>query len=171
MFSDLDNVLTSDIDNRAADTFGRVDYDVVVLGHMKRIQLSDILAGPIQNTLIDCIRYTVVDEFCKHQAVLAMIKHLKGVRGKRQQVTNVRIAGKNSINVPRELGPLIFIDRVRNIFRRPLNMYFPSNAALGDVARRRCSIAWRRSGCPNWTSGRSALRRNSSSSTEFGYEL
>ena len=66
MLSYFDDVSAANIDDRAADTLGRLNNDVVVLGHVERIELFDLSTGYVQNTLIDGIRHTVVDQLSQH---------------------------------------------------------------------------------------------------------
>lgn len=117
MLPNLDNISTSNVHDGTANAFGRIDDDVIILGHVESIQLLDLLSGLVQNTFIDGVRHAVVDQLGEDQAVLALIEHLERVGGEGQEVSNVRIAGQDGIDVSREFGSLIFVDRVGDVRR------------------------------------------------------
>lgn len=123
MLSNFYDIPAANIYHGAADALSGVDHDIVVLRHVKRIQRFDFLAYPIQNPLIDGVRHAVIDQFGQHQAVLALVKHLKGIRWKRESTADIRIPGQHGIDVPGKLGPLILVDSVRHVRRRPLHLY------------------------------------------------
>lgn len=79
MLPDLDDVASADVHNRAADTLGGFDDNVVVLTHMESIEIFRLSAGDVEDTLIDGVRYTVVDELGENQTILALVEHLKGI--------------------------------------------------------------------------------------------
>ena len=83
MFSNLDYISTSNVNNRTTNTLRRLDDNVVVLGHMECVEGLDLLASTIQDSLVDGVRDAVVDQFGENQSILAFIKHLKGVGWKR----------------------------------------------------------------------------------------
>jgi hypothetical protein len=58
-------ILGTNVNNRASDSLGRVDHDIVVLGHLEAV---DLLAS-IKNTLINGVRNGVVDEFTQNQTI------------------------------------------------------------------------------------------------------
>lgn len=115
VLTNLDNVTTSNVNDGAANALGRVDDDVVIFGHVESIQLFDLLPGLIENTFIDSIRHAVVDQLGEDQTVLALVEHLERVSGEGQEVSNVRIAGQNGIDMSREFGSLIFVNCVGDI--------------------------------------------------------
>ena len=92
--------------------------------------MLDFLAGLVQNTFINSVRDTVVDQLCQYQPVLAFVEHFEGVGWEWQKVTNVRIAGKNSIDMPCEFGPFIFVDGMGDVGGGTLNLNLSAQAAL-----------------------------------------
>ena len=101
---------------------------------MKGVQLLDFLPGFIQHTLINSVGNAIIDQFCQHQSILAFVEHLKGVCLERQKLTDIWITGKDSIDVPCEFSPLIFIDGVRDICGRTLDLNPPIKTALRNVS-------------------------------------
>jgi len=99
---------------------------------MEVVQCLDFLAGSIHNTLVNGIRYTVIDQLGQHETVLTMIEHLEGIGGEREQVSNIRVAGKNRIDVTSESCALVLIDRVRGVGRVPLHCN-PTSASSSDT--------------------------------------
>jgi hypothetical protein len=79
------------------------------------VQRLDLLAGLVQNTLVDCVRYAVVDQLRQYETVLALIEHLEGIGGEGQAVADIWVAGEDSIDVARELGSLVFVDGVSDV--------------------------------------------------------
>lgn len=79
---------------------------------MEGVECLDLLADSVQDTLIDCVGYTVVDELGQYETVLALVEHLKGIGGERQLVANVGISGKDGIDVTGEFFALILVDGV-----------------------------------------------------------
>lgn len=61
----FNKILGTNVNNRASDSLGRVDNDIVVLGHL---EIVDLLSS-IENTLIDGVRHSVVDEFTQNQTI------------------------------------------------------------------------------------------------------
>lgn len=108
----LHDVAAANVDNRTTDTLGRLDDNVVVLRHVEIVQRLELLADPIHNTLVNCIRYTVVDEFGQYETVFALVKHLERVNWEGKLVANVDVAGENRVDVSGELGSLILVDGV-----------------------------------------------------------
>jgi hypothetical protein len=115
VLANLDNVSTSNVDDGAADALGGVDDDVVVLGHVESVQLLDLLAGLVQNTLINSIGNTVIDQLGEHQTILALVEHLECIGREGQEVANVGVTGQNSVDMSGEFGSLIFVDGVGDI--------------------------------------------------------
>jgi hypothetical protein len=148
MFPNLDNITASYINDGTTDTFRRVDNDIVVLGHLESIQLLGFLPGSVQNTLVNSIRHAVINELREYQAILTFIKHLKSIRWEGEKMSDIRIAGEDSIDVAGELGPLVLVYRVRHIRRGSLDVNLPTDATFGDVARRRAARdrSWRKRG-------------------------
>lgn len=136
----FDDVPTSNIDHRAADTFRRVDNDVVVFRHVECIQRLDLFPRSIQDPLIDRIGYAVIDEFGQHQTVLAFIKHLKGIRRERQAAADIGIPGQDRIDVSGELGPLILVDGMCDVGGRTLHLYPPRYTSFRLMTGRRCAV-------------------------------
>ena len=115
MLTDFDDIATSNIHNRAANSFGRVDHNVVIFGHVECIQGLDLFSRLIQNTLINGIWDTVVDQLCQDQAIFAFIEHFERVGGKREGISYIWVASKNSIDVPGKFCPFILIDGMCDI--------------------------------------------------------
>lgn len=134
VLADLNDIPATNVHHRAANTLGRVDHNVVVLGHVESVQLLDLLASLVQDTLINSIRYAVIDQLGQDQTVLALVEHLEGISREGQQVANIGIAGQDSIDVSREFGSLILVDGVGNVRRGALDVdATTTNAALGDM--------------------------------------
>ena len=113
MFTHFDDVLSANVHHRAADTLCGLNNNVVVLRHVESVQLLDLLARPIEHTFVNCVGNAVVYEFCKHQAILALVKHLKGVGWERKEMANIGITGEHGIDVTGEFGALVLVDCVR----------------------------------------------------------
>ena len=137
MLADFDDVAASNVDDGTANALGRVDDDVVILGHVEGIQRLELFAGLVQDALIDGIGDAVIDQLGQHQAILTLVKHLKGVGGEGQRIADVRVAGKDRIDVPGKLGALILIDRVGDVGGGALDMDGLAYAALGGMMRAR----------------------------------
>lgn len=82
---------------------------------MEGVERLDLLAGPVEDALVDGIRHAVVDELAQDQPVLALVKHLKGVGRERQTVADVWVAGEDGIDVAGELGALVLVDGVGDV--------------------------------------------------------
>jgi hypothetical protein len=64
--------LRTDVDDGASDTLGRSDDNVVVFGHLERIErfrLAGLDGGFVEYTLIDRLGDRVVDQFTQNQTV------------------------------------------------------------------------------------------------------
>lgn len=131
----LDDVSTANVDDRTPNTLGRLNDNVVVLGEVEVVQLLDLPAGLVQDTLVDCVGHAVVDELGQHETVLALVEHLKGVGGEGQAVANVRVAGEDGIDVAGELGSLVFVDGVGDVGRGALDLD-PATAGAADARLR-----------------------------------
>ena len=108
----LDDVSRANIDDRASDTLRRLNDNVVVFRHVESIQRLDLLADPVQHTLIDGVRHAVVDELGQYEAVFARIEHLECVKWERKKMANIRVSGKHRVDVGGEGCPLVFVDGV-----------------------------------------------------------
>lgn len=103
---------------------------------MESVQLFNFLSGFVQNTFINSVRDTVVDQFCQYQAIFAFVEHLEGIGWERQKVTNVRIAGEDGVDMPREFGSFIFVDSMGDVGGGTLDLNLSSKAALRNMAGR-----------------------------------
>lgn len=61
----FNKILGTNVNNRASDSLGRVDNDIVVFSHLEAV---DLLSS-IEDTLIDGVRDGVVDEFTHNQTI------------------------------------------------------------------------------------------------------
>lgn len=68
VFPPLGNVLRTDVDDGTSDTFGRGDDDVVVLGDLEGVEFA-FRRRLVEDSVVDGIRYRVVDEFTQNQTV------------------------------------------------------------------------------------------------------
>lgn len=115
VLANLNDILAANVDYRATNTFCRVDNNVVVLGHVERIQLLDLRARLVQNPLINCVGNTVVNQFRQDQPVLALIEHFEGIRGEGKHMANIGVARQNGVDMSREFGTLIFVNCMGDI--------------------------------------------------------
>ncbi len=115
MLPDFDNVPTTNVDDRTADALCGVDDNVVVLRVMKRVQRLDFLARLVHDSLINGVGNAVVDQLSEDQSVLALVKHLERIRGKRELVAKVGVSSKYGIDVSREFSTLILVDCMGNV--------------------------------------------------------
>ena len=132
----FDDVSTAYVDHGASDTLGGVDDDIVVFGHVEGVQSLDLLPGPIQYTLVNCIWHTIIDELRQHQPIFAVVEHFEGVGSEWQAVSDIWISSQHRIDVSCKFRPLILIDCVCDICRRTLDLYPSPNTALGLMSRR-----------------------------------
>ena len=139
----LDDISTTNVDNGTPNTLRRLNNDVVVLGEVEVVQRLDLLARLVQNTLIDCVWYAVVDQLGQHKTVLALVEHLESVGGEGQAVADVWVASENGIDMARELGSLVFVDGVGDVRGGALDLdpaTAAANARLRSMLRgRRCA--------------------------------
>ena len=131
----FDDISTAYIDHRASDALGGVDDDIVVLGHVKSVQSLDLLPRSIQYTLINRIRHAIIYELRQNQPVFAIVKHFECVGREWQPMSDIGISSQDGVDVSCEFRPLILIDSVCDIGRRTLDLYSPSNTALGLMSR------------------------------------
>lgn len=115
MLSNFHDVPASNVHNRATNTLRRFNYDVVVLRHVEGIQSFDFLPCAVENTLIDGVRDTVVDQLRENQPIFTLVKHLEGIGREWESASNIRIASENSVDVTGKLCPLVFVDGVGDI--------------------------------------------------------
>lgn len=134
MLADFNDVTSTDVDNGATDALGRLNDDVVVLAHLKSIEVLGLLAGQVQDPFIDSIRDTIVDELRKDQAILAVVEHFEGIGGEGEACAKVLIAGKDRVNVAGEFGALILIDGVGDVGVGALDLNPAADTTLGSVA-------------------------------------
>lgn len=125
----FDNVSSTNVNHRTPNTLCGLNDNVVVLGEVEVVQRLDLLARLVQDTLVDCVRYAVVDQLGQHETVLARIKHLEGVGGEGQAVANVWVAREDGIDVARELCSLVFVDGVSDVCGRALHLDPAASAA------------------------------------------
>lgn len=130
MLANLDDVASTNVDDGATDTLGRLDDDVVVLAHLESIQVFSLLSGHVHNSLVDGVGYAVVDELGQYQAILALVEHLEGVGREGQSRADVGVAGENGVDVTSELRPLILVDGVCGVGIGPLDLNLAADAAL-----------------------------------------
>lgn len=134
MLTDFDNITGTNIHNRATDTLGGLDDDVVVLAHLEGIEVLCLLSRDVHNSLVDGVGDAVVDQLGKDQAVPALVEHFESIGRERQPRADVRVASKDGIDMASELGSLVFVDGVCDIGIRSLNLNFPAHASLGGMA-------------------------------------
>jgi hypothetical protein len=63
------------------------------------IQLFDLFALPVENSLIDGVWHAVVDELGEDETVTTRIEHFESVEGEWEEVTDIRIACEDCIDV------------------------------------------------------------------------
>jgi hypothetical protein len=128
----LDDITTANVDDGTPNTLGRLDNNVVILSKVEIVQLLDLLARLVQDTLVDCVRHAVVDELGQHETILALVEHLEGVGGEGQAVADVRVASEHSIDVAGELGALVFVDGVGDVRGGALDLD-PATSCAADA--------------------------------------
>lgn len=133
MLAHLNNIASTNVDDRAADTFAGFNDDIVVFAHLEGIEVLRLSSRDIQDTLVDRIGNTIIDEFCKDQSVLAVIKHLEGVGWEWEPTAEICVAGEDGVDMASELSALVFIDGVRDVGAGTLHLNLATHAALGDV--------------------------------------
>ncbi len=150
MLTHFDNITRANIDDGTANTLARLNHDVVVLAHLKRVKVLGLLSRHIQDTLINGVRNTVIDELGEDQSILTIVKHFEGIGGERQAAANVCIACQDCIDVSSELCTFVFVNRVRDICAGALHLNLAADAALRGMAA--SSLGYdsaRRSGWPD----------------------
>lgn len=115
MLPHLDNISSPNVHNRAADTLGRFDDNVVILGHLERVEGLRLLAGQVQYSFIDRVRNAVVYKLGQDQAILAIIEHLERVGREGEARAYVRVPGKDGVNMASELSTLVFVDSMGDV--------------------------------------------------------
>lgn len=134
MLPDLDDIASTNVHNRAPNTLGGLNNDVVVLAHLEGIEVLGLLSWPVQNSLVNGVRDTVVDELGKHKTILALVEHLKCIGREGQAVADVGITSQNSVDMAGELGSLILVDGVGDIGIGALDLNLAAYATLGSMA-------------------------------------
>src|SRR5271163_309439 len=97
---------------------------------MESIESFYLLPWTVQNTLINGIWDTIIDQFGKHKTILAFIKHLECICWERKTRTQIRVSSKDGIDMSGELSPFILINGMCNIRRRTLNLNAPAHTRL-----------------------------------------
>lgn len=92
MFPSINEILRTDVDDGATDTFGGSDDDVVVFCHLKSIGSFSAFAY-VEHTLVDGVWYGIVDELAEDEAITAFVKELEGIGWDRQTRTNDTVPG------------------------------------------------------------------------------
>lgn len=72
VFGPVRNVRRANVDDRAPDSLGRGDDNVVVLGDLERVERLGLALGHgrlVENSLVDRVRNRVVDELAQDQTV------------------------------------------------------------------------------------------------------
>src|SRR5690348_11417576 len=59
MFTPFDQILRTDIDDTAANGFGRIDDHIVVFRHLERVDLGTL----VEHTLVNSLGNRVIDQF------------------------------------------------------------------------------------------------------------
>lgn len=168
MLPNLDNVTSTNVDDGAANTLGRLDDNVVVFSHLKGIEILGPFPRRIQDTFVDSVRDTVIDEFGQDEPVLALVKHLKGICREWKAATDIYIPSKDSIDMPSEFGAFVFVDGMCDVGIRTLHLNLSSKACPGGVPS--SALRYGPARCRRHRAGRQAFlcRRGVA---EFGNEL
>lgn len=64
-------------------------------------------------------------------------------------MADIRVPRQNGVDVPRKFSSFIFVDRMRYISRRALDVDFTPNASFRDMVRRACASSGTRVGSLN----------------------
>lgn len=134
MFTDLNDVAGTNVDDRASDSLGGLDDDIVVLAHLESIEVLGLLTRQVEDSLIDSVWDAVVDELGKDQPILAVVKHLERIGGEGEARAKIWVASENGVDVAGELGALILVDGVGDVGIRALDLDPATHASLGCVA-------------------------------------
>jgi hypothetical protein len=68
VFPSLRDILRTDVNDGTSDTLRRGDDDVVVLGDLEGVEFT-LRGGFVENSVVDRVRYRVVDQFTENQSV------------------------------------------------------------------------------------------------------
>lgn len=101
---------------------------------MEGIEALDLLSRPVQNSLVDGVGDTVVDELGEDETVLTLVEHLKGIGREGQAIANVGVASQDGVDMTGELGSLVLIDGVGNVGIGALDLNLAAYATLGGMA-------------------------------------
>ena len=113
MFATFRNIRRANIDNRAPDTLGRRDDNIVVFRNLEIVKW--LVRRFVEDTGIDCVWDGVVDQFTEDQPVSTLVEDLHRIGWDRHSGSNIRIAFKNAIDVVRELSTFVLVDSMANI--------------------------------------------------------
>jgi len=83
----INKILATNVDDVAANSFGRVDGDLLVLSHFVHVEVIAL----VEHTLINSVRNGVVDQFAQQQAIFHRGEQGHVLRVDRQSVSNVAI--------------------------------------------------------------------------------
>jgi len=61
MLAPFDQVLTANVDDAATDCLGRINHNIVVFGHLKRVHWR-----LVQYTLVNGVRNSSIDQLAKY---------------------------------------------------------------------------------------------------------
>ncbi len=123
----VDEILRTDVNNAASNSFSGGDDNVVIFGHLESVGAFASFAK-VEYTLIDGIRHGIVDKLAENETVSALVEELEGVGWDRKARSNVRIAGETRVDVTGELGTFILVDSVLSGGSSALDKHL----ALGD---------------------------------------
>lgn len=131
MLTDLNDVSSTNIDDGTANTLGGFNDKVVVLGHLKRIESLGLAASYVEDSFVNGVRHTIVDQLGQDQAILALVEHLEGIGGEGKPAANISVTIQHRVDVASEFGSFILVDSVGDVCARPLNLNLAADAALG----------------------------------------
>ncbi len=91
MLPALGDICGTDVYDRASNSLRGGDDNVVVLGHLERVQRL-LRGGLVQDTDINGLGHGVVDQLAKDETVSTLVEELHGVGRNRETVANIRVA-------------------------------------------------------------------------------
>ena len=91
MFSSLRDVCRTNVDNRAPNSAGGSDDNVIVLCDLECVEWL-VRLWLVEYTCVDGVGHRVVDELAEDEAVAAFVEDLHGVGGYREAVADVIVA-------------------------------------------------------------------------------
>jgi len=133
MFSDLNDVAGANVHDRASDALGGLNDNVVVLAHLEGVEIFCLLAGQVENSLVNGIRDAVIDQLGEYQAILTVIKHFECIGGEGEATAEIRIAGENGVDMAREFGALVLVDGMGDVSVGSLDLDSTAHASFGSV--------------------------------------